>query len=355
MPADGVGGFPNNISLSGFLDLSLATRADPNPIEVALSARKCTACGDDKETRQCVHCDKMVCPLCLRSHLAQMRLGIGHQLTQLRDGLPQLARSLEGQWDESERTSSQVKGVADEINASIDAQVVALRDRQRVLTSELDSFVEEERTEMQSRRETVQQHIQWMHTYCDVTDQTLAGTSESDLVTKQQLCTLYLEKNRCAANTSPPLTRRVTYVEQHVDELYASIARFGHLQFSAPDTTEPLAHTAPDVTMSRIPSPSVFFDPPHDVDSSTSDSSANDQSPPRLDLSPPKRGAFRPNRQEAPPMSTLEQAPLVTTIMAMSPPDLFPNTRRLIALVHDIREIIDTDQLALVMPRPTTT
>ena len=43
----------------------------------------------------------------------------------------------------------------------------------------------------------------------------LPEAGERDLVTKQQLCTLYLERNRCAANTSPPLARRVTYVEQH--------------------------------------------------------------------------------------------------------------------------------------------
>ena len=99
---------------------------------------KCSVCGDDKETRQCVHCDKMVCQLCRHSHLAQMRLGIGHQLTQLRDGLHQLARSLDAQW-----TSSQVKGAADEINASIDAQVRTLRDRQKLLASELELFLQQ--------------------------------------------------------------------------------------------------------------------------------------------------------------------------------------------------------------------
>ena len=118
----------------------------PCPIE-------CSVCGDDKETRQCVHCDKTVCPLCLRSHLAQMKLGIGHQLTQLRDGLLQLRQSLEAQW--SEGSGSQVKGVADELNASIDAQVLALRARQKVLTGELDSYMQQDQTELESRRATV--------------------------------------------------------------------------------------------------------------------------------------------------------------------------------------------------------
>ena len=92
-----------------------------------------------------------------------------------------------------------------------------------------------------------------------------------------------------------PLQGLVTYIEQHANELHASIARFGQIQFSVPKTNEPLALNTPDGTMSHIPRPPVFSDLPDDVDISTIGSSRND-------------------KQEAPPVSILEEAPLVTTM-----------------------------------------
>ena len=210
VPADGVSGFPNNISLSGFLDLAVIRRypSASNPIEVALSVSKCSVCGDDKETRQCVHCDKIVCPLCRHSHLAQMRLGIGHQLTQLRDGLPQLARSLEAQWK-----STQVKGVVDEINSSIDAQVLALRDRQKVLVSKVDSFVQKEQKALQLGHDRLPVYMAKVTSYCAAVERAYPSFSEAGLVEFQRLCTKDLNMQRQVVNTVNNLTPLTRYTD----------------------------------------------------------------------------------------------------------------------------------------------
>ena len=61
VPTSGVNGFPNNITLSGFLDLPVVTRDSPWSIGTdSTTTTKCSVCGNDTGTRQCVHCDKQV-------------------------------------------------------------------------------------------------------------------------------------------------------------------------------------------------------------------------------------------------------------------------------------------------------
>ena len=311
VPTGGVCGFPNNITLSGFLDLPVVTR-DPTPSTsaeavVQPTTGKCSVCGNNTGTRQCVHCDKMVCPLCLHSHMAQMKLGIGHLLKQLRDGLPQLVRSL-GTMEWSERTSSQINGVAVEINSSIDAQVRALRERQTMLVSELDSFAQQEQRELQSRREAVELDMASVTSYCDAAERALPmadASNESDLVEMQRRCTEHLEKIRRAANTSPPEARRVAYLPLHADELQATIDTFGQIQFNIAEPTQPLPRNAPNVTMSHVANPLVFFDLPDNVDIPAGGLSQRNDPPfqsPRLDMSPSAGSMFPPIRQEALPV-----------------------------------------------------
>ena len=52
---------------------------------------------------------RQVCPLCLHSHMAQMKLGIGHLLKQLRDGLPLMTQSLDDTTEGGGQVSQQVR------------------------------------------------------------------------------------------------------------------------------------------------------------------------------------------------------------------------------------------------------
>lgn len=376
VPTGGVDGFPNNITLSGFLDLPVVTRESPRST-AAESTAKCAVCGNDTGTRQCVHCDKQVCPLCLHSHMAQMKLGIGHLLKQLRDGLPLLTQSLDGATEWGGQTTRRVEAARAAMTTAIDAKVRALRDRQKILNSELDSFVQQEQRALQARRETVELDMASVSSYCDSAEQMLQSmdaSDEADLVDMQKQCTEHLEKIRRAATASPPVPRRVTYVQQNADQLQASIERFGQLQFSMGESPQPHSRSGPDVTMSGVPNPDIFFDLPDYGDTTGSGTGRHDppfQSP-RLDLLPSTSSTslFPPIRQETPPVPRPEE----TRVAATGSPEVFfppltvaqtqardptqvPRRVRdymfeMDTSTDDVRDIVDAMRREVLGPRP---
>ena len=328
VPIGGVDGFPNNITLSGFLDLPVldTVAREPPRATPAPATTKCAVCGNDTDTRQCVHCDKLVCPPCLHSHMAQMKLGIGHLLRQLRDGLPQLTRSLDGATEWGEQTARRVSAARAAMTTAIDAKVRALRERQTMLNSELDSFVQQERRALQARREAVELDVASVSSFCDSAERTLQAldaSDQADLVDMQTQCTEQLEKIRRAGTTSPHIARRVIYVQQNADQLQESIERFGQFQFNTGESSPAHARSGPDVTISDVPNPDIFFDLPDYGDITGSGTGRHDppfQSP-RLDLLSSASGTslFPPIRQEAPPVPRSEE----TRVAATGSPEVF--------------------------------
>ena len=215
-----------------------------------------------------------------------------------------------------------------EIGKAIDAKVRTLRDRQRILNSELDSFMQQEQRALQSRREAVELDIASVSSYCDSAEGVLNSTgvsNETELVEMQKQCTEHLEKIRRIPTAAPPVARRVTYVPQHADQLQASIDRFGQLQFSLPASAQPQTRSDPDVTMSDVANPDIFFDLPHYVDTADAGTIRHDQpfQSPRLDLvsSTSSAGLFPPIRQETPPVPRPEETRVAST---GSPEVFFP-------------------------------
>lgn len=92
IPINGIGQFPNNITIMGFLDLDL-TNVERSNTSNALD--KCALCLNKRENLiKCIDCSKMFCTDCKSTHIAELKNETQQLILNLRRTIPKLSEKV---------------------------------------------------------------------------------------------------------------------------------------------------------------------------------------------------------------------------------------------------------------------
>ena len=139
IPYNGVQSFPNNVTLTRFLDLHRSiTGEEPEPLPSQME--KCGVCGEKSFCTRCSHCEKKVCEECGVAHIDILRREIVRINQQVRRGLSKLTDQSEQASTREEKLAQTAASIRDEITESVRRFIKDLKDRESKLLAELDEF-----------------------------------------------------------------------------------------------------------------------------------------------------------------------------------------------------------------------
>ncbi|KAK2146694.1 hypothetical protein LSH36_589g02076 [Paralvinella palmiformis] len=243
IPREGVDGYPTNITVSGFLDLP--THPDSSEASsmstAAGSATKCGVCEAEARTSKCLHCNKLLCDSCRRSHSGQMKVDIGRLLNQIRKGLPKLSTSISVVEQKSETVKSRVELVKSEVTNTVERYIKELRDREKMLNSELETYLQGELRSLRLVQENVEVELASMSSFCDSTERLMhqadSEVPDGELVSMKKQCSEYIEQiQNTDENPVPEQLRDVGFTFDG-QQLHSSIGSFGQLNITTPATS----------------------------------------------------------------------------------------------------------------------
>ena len=244
VPYNGPDGFPPNLIISNFLDLQpqLATvvaAASNEPQEGDSSTRKCGICEKEAETTKCVHCDKLLCPTCHKSHMTQMKFDIGRLINQIRRGMPKLSESITRMEHRSERVKQHVETVKSDVRDTMERYIKQMKDREKLLNSELETFLQGEQRSLRIQQENAEVELASISSYCDSAEGLLnrAGNDlpDTELWNLKKQCSEYMEQIR-NTDSNVEMDSKVVKFECDGQELHSNVSSFGSLVVTTPRT-----------------------------------------------------------------------------------------------------------------------
>ena len=247
VPHGGAAGYPTNITITGFLDLPVqdTPRDIPNPQELAAahesgSEQQCGVCEVHAQTVKCFHCNKFVCEECKRSHTGQLRFDVSRIVDQICRGLPKVSNCIaevEIKLEVTKQGSERVKG---EIRNATEKFTKELRDREKLLCSELDTLVKAEQRSLRRHQENLEIDFATLSSYCDSTKSMLNQNEmtipEADLVALKSQCSEYMQQIRQTDTETMPEVRQPSF---HFDgsSLQTGINNFGRVDIGNADAS----------------------------------------------------------------------------------------------------------------------
>uniref|UniRef100_H3AR70 RING-type domain-containing protein n=1 Tax=Latimeria chalumnae TaxID=7897 RepID=H3AR70_LATCH len=138
IPEGGIQCFPNNRTILSFLEIPLEQIS-----EVATrDFLPCQTCGSKEELFNCSHCQKSICNQCKHLHLEQLRMDLKRMIIRLRRAVLKISCTKETLDQKSASLRQNSVAVRSEISRSIEQCISRLREREKVLLSEVESIVQ---------------------------------------------------------------------------------------------------------------------------------------------------------------------------------------------------------------------
>lgn len=157
----------------------------------------CHACGRHLALTRCAHCDNIVCDTCKRSHMDQLRLDINRLVSQLRRGLPNFSDAVSLIENKSEQLHQRAEAGKAEITDTIERYISELRNRQRLLHSEVQMWLLGEIRSLRMLQENVEVELASTASFCDSTESLLSRANQTipddDLVDLKRQCVEHIE------------------------------------------------------------------------------------------------------------------------------------------------------------------
>ena len=169
---------------------------DPQPLQ----RTGCSSCGRERQLSRCAHCDNVICDTCKRSHMDQLRLDINRLVSQLRRGMPVFSDSISTIENKSEQLHQRAEAGKAEITEMMERYISEMRNRQRLLHSEVQMWLLGEIRSLRMCQENVEVELASTASFCDSTESTLARSNtiipDEDLVDIRRQCVEHMENMR---------------------------------------------------------------------------------------------------------------------------------------------------------------
>ncbi|XP_045169817.2 RING finger protein nhl-1-like [Mercenaria mercenaria] len=201
----------------------------------------CSACGRQLTLSRCAHCDNVLCDTCKRSHIEQLRLDINRLVSQLRRGIPLFSDAVSVIENKSEQLHQRAEAGKAEITEMIERYISELRNRQRLLHSEVQMWLLGEIRSLRMLQENVEVELASTASFCDSTDSVLSRPNttipDEDLVDLRRQCVEHMEIIRTYEDGNGirlPRERRVE-VSFEGNRFSQAISNFGELSVTERD------------------------------------------------------------------------------------------------------------------------
>ena len=169
---------------------------DPQPSQ----RNGCSSCGRDRQLARCSHCDSVICDTCKRSHMDQLRLDINRLVSQLRRGMPTFSDSISVIESKSEQLHQRAEAGKAEITEMMERYISEMRNRQRLLHSEVQMWLLGEIRSLRMCQENVEVELASTASFCDSTESMLSRSNatipDEDLVDIRRQCVEHMENMR---------------------------------------------------------------------------------------------------------------------------------------------------------------
>ena len=157
----------------------------------------CTECSRQVTLSRCSHCNNVVCDTCKRSHIEQLRLDINRLVSQLRRGIPRFSDAVSVIENKSEQLHQRAEAGKAEITETIERYISELRNRQRLLHSEVQMWLLGEIRSLRMLQENVEVELASTASFCDSTESVLTHPNttipDEDLVDLKRQCVEHME------------------------------------------------------------------------------------------------------------------------------------------------------------------
>ena len=205
---------------------------DPQPLTQRTG---CFSCGRERQLSRCAHCDNVICDTCKRSHMDQLRLDINRLVSQLRRGMPSFSDSISVIENKSEQLHQRAEAGKAEITEMMERYISEMRNRQRLLHSEVQMWLLGEIRSLRMCQENVEVELASTASFCDSTESVLARSNgtipDEDLVEIKRQCVEHMENMRAYEEGNGvrlPRERQVQ-VQFEGNRLSQAITNFGDL------------------------------------------------------------------------------------------------------------------------------
>ncbi|XP_070565829.1 RING finger protein nhl-1-like [Ptychodera flava] len=237
LPVNGTNGFPNNVTISRFLDIPAetlnSTIGGRSNQQGTTNERQCALCeGDVREGFRCSHCNRNFCQNCKNRHTDEVKLDIGRLVNHLRRGAPKLSDALTMVEQRNDRLSQHCETVKGEISSCIEKLVSELRNREHMLLSEVETFMLSEARNLNIQKENLEVQLAGMTSQCDATERHLSNAPSDiglhELGTLYSQCVEYVEQLRnLEVNPTVAQDKKVKFTEANRHELHSSMMTYG--------------------------------------------------------------------------------------------------------------------------------
>ncbi|KAH3715728.1 RING finger protein nhl-1-like [Dreissena polymorpha] len=281
----------------------------------------CFSCGRQMALSRCAHCDNVVCETCKRSHMDQVRVDINRLVSQVRRGMPNFSDAVSVIESKSELLHQQAEAGKAEITDTIERYITELRNRQRLLHSEIQMWLLGEIRSLTMLQENVEVELASTASFCDSTESTLARNQvipDEDLVALKRQCVENMEIVRAyegGQGVRLPRERQVQVIFES-SRLSQLISNFGEMSITEAESSangnsaNSLNSDQPNSRSpsSRETSPALFRAPPRSRPNNTRAAGAHNSgnppasqyqsSPPSLDTALAAIGSTQVQRAE---------------------------------------------------------
>ncbi|KAH9515985.1 Zinc ion binding, variant 2 [Dermatophagoides farinae] len=233
IPYNGVQSFPNNVTLTRFLDLHRSiTGEEPEPLPSQMD--RCNVCGEKSYCNGCSHCGKKVCDECRTAHLDILRREINRINSQIRRGLDNLSEHAEQANKGNEKLLSITSQIRDEITESVRRLVKDLKDRETKLLEELDEFTINETKNSGKLKEDFEIELATITSNSELADEHITETDEwtdAELMEFKDIFMKTLDFLRNLDTDSMDYSRKIKYIQKvDLDSIRRNVADFGEIR-----------------------------------------------------------------------------------------------------------------------------
>ncbi|MGH0117623.1 UNVERIFIED_CONTAM: hypothetical protein FKN15_041815 [Acipenser sinensis] len=163
IPAEGVGGFPSNRTILGFLEI---------PVERIQTlqgspSQPCQICGEAKELTSCTHCDKSVCDSCRHLHVEDLKMDLRKIATKLRGAIPKISKALGTLEQKSFSMKQNQEAIKAEVERSFEKLITSLRVREKGLILEAENLMQSELRTLRFKQEHLEFMLASISSHCD--------------------------------------------------------------------------------------------------------------------------------------------------------------------------------------------
>ncbi|KAJ6224190.1 hypothetical protein RDWZM_002735 [Blomia tropicalis] len=235
IPYNGVQSFPNNVTLTRFLDLHRGiTGEEPEPLPSQMD--RCGVCGEKSVCVRCAHCEKKVCDECRTAHLDILRREINRINVQVRRGLNKLTEHAQQAGKGSERllvTSTQIR---DEISESVRRFIKDLKDKESKLLADLDEFTQSESKNSEKLNEDLDMELQTISSNCELVEKHVTEDDDWTDLELMEYKEIFLKTLDFLRNMDPDtmdFSRKIKYIPKvDLDTARRNVTDFGEIKIT---------------------------------------------------------------------------------------------------------------------------